>query len=43
MHWAYIQWIPEVEGAHELTVSADHAHKRCAKNPRTQTLSLTVT
>lgn len=31
MHWAYIQWIPEVEGIHEVTVTADHAHKRCAE------------
>ncbi|MFE7114080.1 hypothetical protein ACFU99_01465 [Streptomyces sp. NPDC057654] len=31
MHWAYIQWNPEAEGSHEITVTADHAHKRCAE------------
>lgn len=31
MHWAYIQWTPEAEGVHEVTVTADHAHKRCAE------------
>lgn len=34
MHWAYIRWNPEVECFHEVTVSADHAHRRCAEKSK---------
>lgn len=31
VHWAYVQWAPESEGVHEVSVTADHAHKKCGE------------
>lgn len=30
-HWAYVEWSVNGFRDHEVTVTADHAHKACAK------------
>jgi hypothetical protein len=30
-HWAYVEWSPNGEGEHEVTVETEHSHKKCAE------------